>query len=199
MSRTANAGDPNAERRIECLLLSMPPSVHASSYSCLLLPMSPTELPTNNPASCEPQGAPRRSSRLLAFTPRGRCESSVAARGRQCQLSISTPPSPLHAHGLACQDAGSCTEYAACTKPFCTVRWTGRGSPVPGLNHRRCFKDACITALNFSLNLALFSSARGKLLQASWAAADPSCKSPGTRAMAPSPGSPSTKASPASS
>lgn len=141
MSRTANAGDPNAERRIESLLLSMPPSVHASSYSCLLLPMSPTELPTNNPASCEPQGAPRRSSRLLAFTPRGRCESSVADRGRQCQLSISTPPSPLHAHGLACQDAGSCTEYAACTKPFCTVRWTGRGSPVPGLNHRRCFKD----------------------------------------------------------
>lgn len=136
---------------------------------------------------------------LFLLTPRGRCESSVAARGRQCQLSISTPPSPLHAHGLACQDAGSCTGYAAYAKPFCTVRWTGRGSPVPGLNHRRCFNDACITALNFSLNLALFSSAQGKLLQAPWAAADPSCKSPGTRAPAPSPGSPSTKASPASS
>lgn len=126
---------------------------------------------------------------LFLLTPRGRCESSVAARGRQCQLSISTPPSPLHAHGLACQDAGSCTGYAAYAKPFCTVRWTGRGSPVPGLNHRRCFNDACITALNFSLNLALFSSAQGKLLQAPWAAADPSCKSPGTRAPALSPGS----------
>lgn len=189
------------ERRIECLLLSMPLPTRASFYPCLPWSFPPTTLrcAATQPASCEPQGTPRRSTRLLAFTPRGRCESSVAARGRQCQLSISTPPSPLHAHGLACQDAGSCTGYAAYAKPFCTVRWTGRGSPVPGLNHRRCFNDACITALNFSLNLALFSSAQGKLLQAPWAAADPSCKSPGTRAPAPSPGSPSTKASPASS